>query len=201
MLLQGENIFMTDLFNSERLILASASPRRKELMSLITSNYEVMPADIDEKVDLIIRQERIAEALAIRKAKAINIPGALIIGCDTLVLCDGKIMGKPKNRVDAFNMLKTLSAKTHSVLSGICLKKDDKIKSFTVETKVTFYPIHDDEIEWYLSTGEPFDKAGAYGIQGFGATLVKGIEGDFFNVVGLPVSRLKRELLSFISEN
>ena len=189
---------MTDVLNSERIILASASPRRKELMSLIIENYEVMPADIDEKVDLIIRQERIAEALAIRKAKATDVSHALIIGCDTLVLCDGKIMGKPKNRVDAYGMLKTLSAKTHSVLSGICLKKDEKIKSFTVETKVTFYPIHDDEIEWYLSTGEPFDKAGAYGIQGYGATLVKGIEGDFFNVVGLPVSRLKRELISFI---
>lgn len=191
---------MSELLKNERIILASGSPRRKELLSFITDDFEVIPARIDEHVDLIIRQERVAEALAIRKAKAINAPRALIIGCDTLVLCDSRIFTKPKNRADAFNMIKSLSAKTHKVLSGVCLKKDDKIKSFTVETQVTFYPISDDEATWYLSTGEPFDKAGAYGIQGYGSVLVKKIDGDFYNVVGLPVSRLKRELLKFVNE-
>lgn len=192
---------MSEFLKNERIILASGSPRRKELLSFITDDFEIIPAEIDEHVDLIIRQERVAEALAIRKAKAIDAPGALIIGCDTLVLCDSKIFTKPKNRADAFNMIKSLSAKTHRVLSGVCLKKDDKIKSFTVETLVTFYPISDEEAAWYLSTGEPFDKAGAYGIQGYGSVLVKKIDGDFYNVVGLPVSRLKRELLKFTSED
>ncbi len=191
---------MSEFLKDERIILASASPRRKELLKYITDDFEVIPAEVDEHVDLIIRQDKIAETLAIRKAKAIYESGALIIGCDTIVLCDSKIFTKPKNRADAFNMIKSLSAKTHRVISGVCLKKDKKIKSFSVETQVTFYPISDEEATWYLSTGEPFDKAGAYGIQGYGSVLVKKIDGDFYNVVGLPVSRLKRELIAFTSE-
>lgn len=191
---------MTDFFNGERIILASASPRRKELLGLISENFEIMPADIDERVDPIIRQERVAEALAIRKAKAINVPDALILGCDTVVICDSRLFGKPKNRVDAYHMLKALSGKTHLVQSGICLKKNDKIKSFTVTTEVTFYHLSESDIEWYLSTGEPFDKAGAYGIQGKGAVLVKKIDGDFYNVVGLPVSLLRHEIENFLKE-
>ncbi|MCC8192410.1 MAG: Maf family protein [Ruminococcus sp.] len=191
---------MSEFLKDERIILASASPRRKELLKYITDDFEVIPAEVDEHVDLIIRQDKIAETLAIRKAKAIDESGALIIGCDTIVLCDSKIFTKPKNRADAFNMIKSLSAKTHRVISGVCLKKDKKIKSFSVETQVTFYPISDEEATWYLSTEEPFDKAGAYGIQGYGSVLVKKIDGDFYNVVGLPVSRLKRELIAFTSE-
>ncbi|MCD7772802.1 MAG: Maf family protein [Ruminococcus sp.] len=191
---------MSEFLKDERIILASASPRRKELLKYITDDFEVIPAEVYEHVDLIIRQDKISETVAIRKAKAIDESGALIIGCDTIVLCDSKIFTKPKNRADAFNMIKSLSAKTHRVISGVCLKKDKKIKSFSVETQVTFYPISDEDATWYLSTGEPFDKAGAYGIQGYGSVLVKKIDGDFYNVVGLPVSRLKRELIAFTSE-
>lgn len=166
-------------------------------MALISDNFEARAADVDERVDPVIRKERVAEALAIRKAKAAA-SDALVVGCDTVVLCDMKLFGKPKNRVDAYHMLKSLSGKTHIVQTGVCLKKGGRIKSFTESTEVTFCHLSERDIEWYLDTGEPFDKAGAYGIQGAGAVLISGINGDFYNVVGLPVARLKREIAEFL---
>ena len=120
----------------------------------------------------------------------------LVIGVDTVVAIDGKILGKPKNEKDAFFMLKNLSGKEHSVFTGVTVIKNDKEVTFSVQTKVKFFELDDREIEDYISSGEPFDKAGAYGIQGKGSLFVEKIDGDYFNVVGLPISRLARQLKS-----
>ena len=130
------------------------------------------------------------KALAVAKAN----PQATVIGADTIVVLEGIILGKPRDRADAIKMLQNLSGKVHSVFTGVCLIKDSKENSFFEETKVEFYSLSNEEIEAYVDTGEPMDKAGAYGIQGRGCLLVKRIEGDYFNVVGLPVGRLIREL-------
>ena len=119
---------------------------------------------------------------------------AIVIGADTIVVLESEILGKPRDRADAIKMLSTLSGKVHSVFTGVCLIKDSKENCFYEETKVEFYELSPQEIEAYVDTGEPMDKAGAYGIQGRGCLLVKRIDGDYFNVVGLPVGRLIKEL-------
>ncbi len=181
------------------LILASGSPRRQELLRLITEDFTVSPVDADETLPEGMPVEMAAAYLADLKAStaAKIFPESLIIGCDTVVLLGDEIMGKPKDREDAHRMLRALSGQTHSVLTGCSLYYGKQTTVFTTETLVTFYPLSDAEIEAYLDTGEPFDKAGAYGIQGKGSLLVKEIEGDYFNVVGLPVAGLSRQLKQF----
>ncbi len=181
------------------LILASGSPRRKELLQLITEDFTVYSVDADETLPAGMPVEMAAAYLADLKAStaAKIFPDQIVIGCDTIVLLGDEIMGKPKDREDAHRMLRALSGKTHSVLTGTSLYYGTQTTVFTTETLVTFYPLSDAEIERYLDTGEPFDKAGAYGIQGKGALLVQGIEGDYFNVVGLPVAALSRALTQF----
>ena len=181
------------------LILASGSPRRKELLQLITEDFIVHSVDADETLPAGMPVEMAAAYLADLKAStaAKIFPDQIVIGCDTIVLLGDEIMGKPKDREDAHRMLRALSGKTHSVLTGTSLYYGTQTTVFTTETLVTFYPLSDAEIERYLDTGEPFDKAGAYGIQGKGALLVQGIEGDYFNVVGLPVAALSRALTQF----
>ena len=120
------------------------------------------------------------------------------VSADTIVCLNNKVLGKPKSREDAFFMLRDLGGNTHSVFTGVTIIKGDKKKTFSQETKVTFYELSDEEIYEYIDSGEVYDKAGSYGIQGKGGLLVKGIEGDYFNVVDLPVARLKRELEDFI---
>lgn len=186
------------MLNNINIILASASPRRQELLKLIADNFEVRPADIDETVPDGTNPFEAAEIIAVKKAQAIKDESALIIACDTVVIIDGVILGKPKSAENAFEMLSMLSGKTHSVVTGVCLCCKGKSLSFSEKTDVEFYPLSDSEISEYISTGEPFDKAGGYGIQGFGGVLAKGINGDFNNVVGLPVSRLKREIERFL---
>lgn len=180
-------------------ILASGSPRRQELLKLITEDFTVHPVDADETLPAGMPVEMAAAYLADLKAKtaAVQFPEEIVIGCDTIVLLGDEIMGKPKDREDAFRMLRQLSGETHSVLTGVSLYYGKQTTVFTTETMVTFYPLSDAEIEAYLDTGEPFDKAGAYGIQGKGSLLVQGIEGDYFNVVGLPVAALSRQLRQF----
>ena len=155
--------------------------------------------DADETLPEGMPVEMAAAYLADLKAStaAKIFPESLIIGCDTVVLLGDEIMGKPKDREDAHRMLRALSGQTHSVLTGCSLYYGKQTTVFTTETLVTFYPLSDAEIEAYLDTGEPFDKAGAYGIQGKGSLLVKEIEGDYFNVVGLPVAGLSRQLKQF----
>lgn len=178
-----------------KIILASASPRRKELLKFIYDEFEIRPSDADETLPDGLTADKAAEYLACAKAESVvRETDELVIGCDTVVVTDNKILGKPKDRSDCFDMLKMLSGRRHYVYTGVCILYNNAFISFTEKTEVEFYELSDNEIEWYMDTGEPFDKAGGYGIQGKGALLVKGICGDYFNVVGLPVSKLSRKL-------
>lgn len=178
------------------LILASASPRRQELLKKITEDFVCIPADIEESCPEEIEVEKVPEYLALKKAQHIAAiyPEDTVIGSDTGVFCDGVMLGKPADNADAFRMLKMLSGRTHSVITGCAVVKGEEIRSFSSVTEVTFYELSDAEIERYIATGESLDKAGAYGIQGYGALLIKQIHGDYFNVVGLPVAELYRVL-------
>lgn len=188
-----------EILNGKRVILASKSPRRKELLSLICDSFEVMPADIDESVPQNVAAEEAAEYISTKKAFAIDSED-VIIACDTVVIIDGKILGKPSDRQNGFEMLSELSGKTHSVISGVCIRYKGESVSFSQKSLVTFYELSDEEINDYLDSGEPFDKAGGYGIQGLGSLLVKEFSGDFFNIVGLPVARLRRSLSELLSK-
>ena len=181
------------------LILASKSPRRIELLKLAGFNYEIIPATADEKIDSSFTPCETVVALASQKAAEISEkhPGDTVIGADTIVVYNGEIMGKPADADDAFRMLKKLSGNIHSVYTGVCIRCGDKQHTFFEETMVEFYPLSDEEIVGYIKTGEPMDKAGAYGIQEKGSLLVKRIDGDYFNVVGLPLSRFVREYKAF----
>lgn len=178
------------------LILASASPRRKELIGLISDNVTIHPSDVDETIPEGMNAESVPEFLAVKKAAAVarDYPVDTVIGSDTSVIVDGIILGKPSDREDAKRMLGLLSGKTHKVITGCAVFKNGRSASFSEVTEVRFHTLTEAEIEWYLDTNEPFDKAGAYGIQGYGSLLIEGINGDYFNVVGLPVSRLSRLL-------
>ena len=178
------------------IVLASNSPRRKQLMRLICPSFEIDPADIEESTAGNIALEHMPEYLALQKAEQIHQkhPDDIVIGCDTGVFIDNMMIGKPSSDRTAFEILKMLSGKTHRVITGCAVFKGDKKLSFSQTTEVEFYPLTDGEINAYIATGEPSDKAGAYGIQGKGALLVKEIRGDYYNVVGLPVALLSRKL-------
>ncbi len=176
------------------LVLASKSPRRKELLGLITKNFSVKSAEADETLPSGIEPENAVLYLSKLKALPLKNDRDVIIGADTVVAVDGSILGKPADDGEAFEMLRRLSGRVHSVFTGVTLVWPGGEKSFYKETKVRFYDLSESEIKNYIKTGECRDKAGAYGIQGFGSLLVKGIEGDYFNVVGLPVAELYREL-------
>lgn len=181
------------------IVLASASPRRRELLSLITEHFTVCPADADETLrDAPLGEE--VTRLSRLKAKAVQAqyPNAVCIGSDTMVTIDGLRLGKPKDADEAASMLRRLRGRTHEVLTGLAvLTPDGGAHTLHTCTRVTFRDFAEDELAAYLATGEPLDKAGAYGIQGLGGLLVAGIQGDYHNVVGLPVCRLGRMLLDF----
>jgi len=185
----------------KKIVLASQSPRRKELLHLIVPDFSVHPSGSDEIASGTDPAAYVKE-LALMKAQDVaekTVGDCIIIGADTIVVLDGEILGKPKNEKEAHDMLKTLSGQIHEVFTGVALY--DRISGgsmcFSERTEVEFYPLSDKEIADYIATGEPFDKAGGYGIQGHGAYLVKGIKGDYFNVVGLPVASLARHLQRF----
>ena len=182
------------------IILASASPRRKELLSKIFEDFRIIPADVDETINGDINTDLVPQYLSTIKAKAVaeTNPNSLVISADTVVIHNNEILGKPKNAEDAKNMLNKLSGKAHFVITGCCIYYNGDYHSFSCKTKVTFYELSELEIKQYIATNECFDKAGAYGIQGYGSLLVKEIEGDYFNVVGLPVSMLNQKLKSII---
>ena len=179
------------------LILASQSPRRKELLGFITNDFRVIPAKGEEVLPENITPENAVLLLSEQKADEIYAEhkNEVIIAADTVVSIDGKILGKPKDEDEAFLMLKTLSGRVHNVFTGVCVIFADGSKTtFAERTEVEFYALADEEILAYIATGEPMDKAGAYGIQEKGALNVKRINGDFYNVMGLPVGRLSRVL-------
>lgn len=179
-----------------KYILASASPRRKELLSLFTEDFEVVPSNIPEIVQNDLVVEKHSEYLAKLKADDIakHYSDFIVIGADTSVIYNNLILGKPKDRNDAKQMLKMLSGNVHKVITGCAVVKNGVCESFSVTTEVEFFELTDKEIDDYLDTSEPYDKAGSYGIQGLGGLFVKEIKGDYFNVVGLPIAHLKRFL-------
>ena len=179
------------------IILASKSPRRKELLSFITTDFTVKSADVDETLPQGITPDKAVEYLSKIKAQPLKNESDIVIGADTVVALDGKILGKPRDEADAFATLRMLSGREHSVFTGVSVIKGEKIETFSVQTKVKMFDLTDEEIEEYIATAEPFDKAGSYGIQGKGSLLVEKIDGDYFNVVGLPISRLNRVLKLF----
>lgn len=185
-----------------KVILASASPRRQELIKRLFDEFLVIPADIDETLPEDIGPEFAPVFLAAEKAEAISstYPEDLIIAADTIVLADGKILGKPGTRQEAIQMLQMLSGKTHKVITGCCLRKGDRFNSFAEETLVTFYELDECEILSYVESGGADGKAGAYGIQDGGALFVEKIDGDFYNVVGLPIARLNREIKMLLED-
>ena len=178
------------------IILASKSPRRQELLKYITTDFTVKTADVDETLPDGISPKDAVLYLSKIKAAPFENENAVVIGADTVVAIDGEILGKPCDKSDAAAMLRLLSGKTHSVFTGVTVIKNGEYHAFFEETKVTFFELTDKEINDYVETLEPLDKAGAYGIQGYGSLLVEKIDGDYFNVVGLPMSKLNRLLCS-----
>ncbi len=178
------------------VILASASPRRKQLLKMAGIHFSVVPADIPEIIPDGMPPEKESEYLAAVKAGYILSQNKkdIVVGADTTVLCEGRILGKPKDKAEAKEMLRFLSGKVHEVYTGVAILTEETSDCFTSVTKVEFYELTDEEIDWYISTGEPMDKAGAYGIQGFGCRLVKRIEGDYFTVMGLPIAEVARRI-------
>jgi len=175
-----------------RVILASQSPRRRELLTLIGVDHEVRPADIDEDVWADEQPVPHCERLARTKAATLSAlhPDALVIGSDTIVVLDGDILGKPTSHADAERMLARLSGRTHTVFTAVAVAHRGETRSAVESVSVTFRTLDSAHIAAYVATHEPMDKAGAYGIQGFGATIVERIDGDYFAVMGLPLGRL-----------
>lgn len=192
-----------------KIILASGSPRRHFLLNMINLPHEVIPSSVNEIVNPTLKPHEVAEELALQKGSDVaqSNPGKLIIAADTIVVLDDVILGKPSDFSEAFSMLSQLSGRTHEVITGVALIKPDglgyatEITVFHVSTSVTFAKLTPAEIKAYIQTGSPMDKAGSYGIQDdFGSLFVSRIDGDYFNVVGLPIQKLYETLKSFESK-
>lgn len=181
------------------MILASGSPRRKELLAMICPEFSVITSEVDESAITAPTPALTAQALAEAKCRAVakDHPEDLVIGCDTVVDCGGEIFGKPASRADAVRMLRALSGRAHQVHTGVCVCKGQVCRSFVATSTVRFYPVAEADIQAYADTPEPYDKAGGYAIQGTAALFCEGIEGCYYNIMGLPVSRLARLLREF----
>lgn len=193
---QGDGSFM------KNLILASGSPRRRELMSQVGLDFTVVTSDADENIKEMEPEDYVRELSSIKAQSVLEQyadkdNSVIVIGADTIVYHKGEILTKPKDEEDAFRILKSLEGQIHQVYTGVTICSTHKNVSFYEKTDVWVYDMTDEEIRDYISTGEPMDKAGAYGIQGKFAAYIKGIEGDYNNVVGLPVARLVHELKAF----
>lgn len=182
--------------NHKPIILASASPRRKELMEDTQLPFTIIPAVGDEQLDETLPIEIAIEEIAKEKALSVaqNHPDSIVIGADTMVILDGKALGKPKDANHAYEILSALSGKKHKVVTGVAMIDGEYQEVYHETTQVEFYDLEQELIDWYLSTQEPFDKAGAYGIQGYGKLLVASIQGDYYNVMGLPIARVYRSI-------
>lgn len=187
------------LINNQKLILASKSPRRRDLLEQIGLNIKIYPSNVNETQVSIKNPEKYVSELSLLKAKntALFYPDEWVLGADTIVVVKDQILGKPQSKIEAIDMLNKLNNCEHSVFTGFSVinQKEKSIITQSVETKVSFKYLSSQEISWYVNTGEPFDKAGAYAIQGIGAFIVKHISGSYSNVVGLPVCEVVEVLM------
>lgn len=193
---------IVDTLNNYRIILASRSPRRQQLLKELGLNFDIVIKEYSETYPENLRGEEIAKFVAQQKAvlfkKEIS-ENEIVIAADTIVWCNSRVFGKPKDNEDAQRMLREISGNTHEVITGVCILSSFNEKVFSVSTKVTFDLLSEEEINYYIKEFKPFDKAGAYGIQEWiGIAACSHIEGSYFNVVGLPVQRLYKELQSFL---
>ena len=188
--------------NKTKLILASGSPRRSELLTLCGYDFRIVAPDIEEIMDSSLSLPLAVENLAHQKADYIfkQFPDCIILGADTIVTIDGIVLGKPKDSDDAYSMLKRLSGRTHQVITGVSIifpGAPEKKKNFHHCSSVSFYSLSDAQIREYIFTNEPLDKAGSYGVQGKGALFIEKIDGDFYSVMGLPISMVHRALTTW----
>lgn len=187
--------------NMKTIILASASPRRKELLKRIGLKFKVDPSNYEENISSELEPHELAKSLSLEKAKLVaeKHMNALVIAADTFIVFEGKILGKPRTETEAKEMLETINGKPHSVITGFTIidTENNKALSKAVETKVYIRKLSSNEIDAYVESKEPLDKAGAYAIQGLGSVIVEKIEGDYFNVIGLPLSALTESLKEF----
>ena len=183
-----------------RIILASKSPRRKELLELLKIPFEIIVSDIDEQIDYENDLVEEIEKLSCQKASAVfnDHQDALVIGSDTIVKIDNEALGKPHSIEEAKQMLRELSGRTHEVVTGVTILYQDQRETFSSVARVTFYPLSEEEIDEYVSTNEPMDKAGAYAIQGDAAKFIRCIEGDYYTIVGLPIAELYHRLKKYL---
>jgi septum formation protein len=191
------------LMSDRVLIVASASPRRHLLIDGLDIPYRVeVSGDIDESFDLIVPVKDVPLLLANKKADFFGrelVDGEILLTADTMVLCDGKIMGKPENEADALKMLSFLSDKMHTVITGVVLRSNKGAAMFSAETRVFFKKLSNEEMQYYINNYKPYDKAGSYGAQEWiGYIAIEKIEGSYFNVMGLPIQKLYKELIAFI---
>lgn len=182
------------MLTQHHLILASASPRRTELLRQIGVPHTVRPADVLEEAPYPMSSEDYVMYLSQKKARAVAQPGEVILAADTVVSLDHRILEKPADRTSALEMLRLLSGRTHEVATGVTILTDEREETFTVTTKVRFCTIPESWMLSYVATDEPYDKAGGYGIQGIGGLFVEAIDGDYYNVVGLPINPISRRL-------
>lgn len=185
-----------------RVILASESPRRREILASTNINFTTKAIATKEYIDPSLPLAQAIEQVALQKALAVqpSVPNDIILGADTIVYVDGEILGKPHTHDEAVSMLKKLSGKTHQVITGVAIIERDKQELFHEVSDVTFFALTDEEIEEYVNSKEPLDKAGAYAIQGKGAILVAKINGDYYNIVGLPIAQVYRRLQGYINK-
>ncbi len=190
------------LVTDKKIVLASQSPRRKELLSLIFNKFDIIPSTDEESINYALEPHKIVEELAEQKAKSVYNKlvdkSSVVIGSDTIVYCNNKILLKPKDEQDAKEMLTLLSNNTHSVFTGVSIVTENKTETFYCETKVKFNELSHGDITKYIKTHEPMDKAGAYGIQGYGAVFIEKIDGNYHSVMGLPVSMLYNKIQEFL---
>lgn len=195
-----------EILKNKRVVLASKSPRRKELLHLLTDSFEVIPAEGEESAPADLRAEQVPIYLADLKCREVAgrcrpDDDTIVIGCDTVVISSGKVLGKPADEMDALNMLSELAGKSHTVVSGLSVFSRGRYLTGAGMASVTFYPADEEQLMSYIATGEPMDKAGAYGIQGIGGLLVREINGDYNSVVGLPVNELARLITELASDD
>lgn len=183
----------------KNIILASQSPRRKELLARLVADFSIMPADINEEVKNQYAPVDYVEAMAEQKAALIaaSHPENLVIACDTIVVLDNQILGKPVSREDAFHMIQSMSGRSHEVYTAVVLRQENHLERALTSAEVTFYPLTEKEINEYLDCGEYADKAGAYGIQGAAGVFVEKVVGDFYSIVGFPIGRVHQMLKKF----